>query len=288
MKRLNFVLPPFVRMAWVSGQAQAIWQPRLLWIRQAWQAIEVASVKAGIRLCAQVETPAWGAAHLASRAKKYGLALIWLSPPLQTATTSTKPGPQPIQAVLASPEHAAQFHAAWDTGNWQDMGRLLGYPACCVNFFVKQAAQGYQDSLWHIAQNTSKTLSDGTSASTLEENSYCELENEPRTNILLAGIGVRPIFHTPCAFNCQTSITLSDKFTQLGHELGFRQEIEYLRDSCAWPVEWTALHGIAEIKNPVFKISTATDATAYKYTLRLSSAVFPEVGGSGIHFPYQK
>jgi hypothetical protein len=55
-----------------------------------------------------------------------------------------------------------------------------------------------------------------------------------------------------------------------------------------WPVEWSALHGIAEIKTPVVKISTRTDATPQKYTVRYLGDRYPEIGVQGLTFPYKQ
>ena len=44
-----------------------------------------------------------------------------------------------------------------------------------------------------------------------------------------------------------------------------------------WQLEWSALHGIAEIKNSLFKISTRTDATPSRTVLRLSKSFFVSI-----------
>ena len=41
-----------------------------------------------------------------------------------------------------------------------------------------------------------------------------------------------------------------------------------------WQLEWSALHGIAEIKNSLFKISTRTDATPSRYSIKVVEKVF--------------
>ena len=45
--------------------------------------------------------------------------------------------------------------------------------------------------------------------------------------------------------------------------------MQALREILNFPLEWSSLHGIAEIINPIFKISTRSDATKYRYTIRL-------------------
>jgi hypothetical protein len=63
--------------------------------------------------------------------------------------------------------------------------------------------------------------------------------------------------------------------------------MEWLTEILTWPVEWSALHGIAEIKTPVLKVSTNTDATALKYVVQRKGASYPVEGAHGLKFPYQ-
>lgn len=51
MERLNFSLPDFTRLSWVSDAAREVWEPRLMQVTQAWLAIEWLSVASGIRRC---------------------------------------------------------------------------------------------------------------------------------------------------------------------------------------------------------------------------------------------
>jgi hypothetical protein len=55
-----------------------------------------------------------------------------------------------------------------------------------------------------------------------------------------------------------------------------------------WPVEWTALHGIGEIRTPILRACFATDATADKLTVQWEGTRYPEEGATGIAFPYRK
>jgi SAM-dependent methyltransferase len=44
---------------------------------------------------------------------------------------------------------------------------------------------------------------------------------------------------------------------------------------------------IAEVKTPLLKVTTRTDATARKYTVRRAGAGYPTEGGPGLRFPYR-
>jgi hypothetical protein len=74
----------------------------------------------------------------------------------------------------------------------------------------------------------------------------------------------------------------------VGVKEGFVSEMEWLGELLQWPMEWSALHGIAEIKTPVLKCSASTDATAMLYWVLVEGSVFPEAGAYGIGHVYRK
>ena len=44
--------------------------------------------------------------------------------------------------------------------------------------------------------------------------------------------------------------------------------MDWIEEILSWPASWSALHGIAEVKTPVLKVSTRTDATAHEFVVR--------------------
>ena len=62
--------------------------------------------------------------------------------------------------------------------------------------------------------------------------------------------------------------------------------MDWLLELLNWSVEWSALHGIAEIKTPILKVSTRTDATPHKYTVRRTEETAPTEAVRGLVFPY--
>jgi SAM-dependent methyltransferase len=82
-------------------------------------------------------------------------------------------------------------------------------------------------------------------------------------------------------------VALGQALVQVGRQAGYDEEMDWLLEILSWPVEWSALHGIAEIKTPVLKVSTRTDATAKKYTVRRPATTYPVEGALGIRFPYR-
>lgn len=95
------------------------------------------------------------------------------------------------------------------------------------------------------------------------------------------------VFHLPCSFQCKPSIELAEQLEGIARSLGFQQEADWLTEMLHWPVQWSALHGIAEIKTPIAKLSANTDATGTKHTVNYLGNRYPEEGVPGLTFPYQ-
>jgi len=73
------------------------------------------------------------------------------------------------------------------------------------------------------------------------------------------------VFHLPCSFECRPTTELAGKFAEIAGSAGYQQEMNWLEEMLSWPIEWSALKGVAEITTPVGTISTATDFTAERY-----------------------
>lgn len=142
------------------------------------------------------------------------------------------------------------------------IGEYLGFPLCCRTFF---------DRVWNVEQKKDTTLS--------MESGY-----SVAGNILGRWIGVRLVPHLPCSFGCVDTNLFSNNLSLLwtGDEWKWANEI------LSWPVEYTALHGIAEIKFPILKIVTNTDYTKTKLSVRLQGTVYPEGAPKGLVFPFQE
>jgi hypothetical protein len=269
MERLNFVLPPFTRVAWVSDPAREVWAPRLARIRTAWLEIEWRSVAGGVRACAV----------LSGSRETLNTHAVQLTPcGLQTASPAEWAGDNSTGAgrwVVGSAAHLGDFERAWRGGDQAEMARLLAQPVCCVAAHRRTwVEEGLEDTTWPMAG----APADATTA---------EVQGPPQANILWRWLGVRAIPHLPCRFDCPATVALADRLLQVGRDAGLQQEVDWLLEILSWPVEWSALHGIAEIKTPVLKVNTRTDATARKYVVRRPGTRYPPEGARGLRFPYQ-
>jgi hypothetical protein len=287
-ERLDFTLPDFTRLSWASDAARNLWEPRLGRIAAAWAEIEWRSVTAGIRPCALLRTPV---SQLATATAGWIAASLWPLPLTveggTTAPYSSTPVPlggteaeNLICLVLGSRPDVLRFRKAWEAGDNATMGALLGYPRCCREFFRRVWVEGGRlDTTWPMATQTRRP--EGRCVSLAPE-------GPPWPNVLCRWLGVRAVPHLPCRFDCVESRTLGERLMAFGREAGFGTEVDWLREVLNWPLEWSALHGIAEIKTPVVRISARTDATAQKYVVHWQGEGYPQEGASGLSFPYRQ
>jgi hypothetical protein len=271
--RLPFVLPDFTRHSWVGERARIAWEPRIERICQAWADVEWLSVFDGVRRCALLglsqegisrAVPKWTARHLSASS-------------LSLSELPAHPG---ITFVLVGDlADVNRARDAWAAHDDDGLGQLLGYPACCRRFFHQVwVEQRSVDTTWAMAANTAAP-----------EDSVVTLDGvEPQlANILWRWIGVRAVPHLPCRFACAATVSFGKQMLDVAARAGYADEAGWIREMLSWPVEWSGLHGIGEIKTPVLKVSARTDATARKYTVRWTGTGYPDEGATGLRFPYR-
>jgi SAM-dependent methyltransferase len=284
MERLPFVLSDFTRFMWVSDRAREVWAPRLQRITRAWLEIEWRAVVAGVRPCAITSVSPNGLVSDAARWIDHGLAALPLEmqgigTTYANTAIAVEPGrPFAFRTVVGRLDDLQAFRAAWKVSDEATLGRLLGYPACCTAFFRRVWVEDAMvDTTWPMAL-ASTGASNGIRT--------VVVSGAPEANILWRWMGARAVPHLPCRVDCQPTVDLARRFLDVGRDAGYREEMDWLLEILGWPVEWSALHGIAEIRTPILKVSTRTDATPCAYVVRRPGATYPDDGARGLRFPY--
>jgi hypothetical protein len=268
----------FLRKAWVSIEARLFHQERLKRILAAWEAAEFWSADR-VRPCALVSVLSSDHADWIARVETARLATL----PLRTLNITPHGSAEPVfttEMVIGSRGNAKRFRTAWIKGDSSAMGGLLGYPSCCRAFFQSALGSGKTtDPVWLMGLATpgASTTRAAVSLSGLRE-----------ANVLLRRIGVRAVPHFPCSFACEPSRRFSHELTNLASARGYGVEIGWLYEMLDWPIRWSALHGIAEIRTPVLKIATHTDATSEAHTLDWLGETLPAEAAQGLDFPYRQ
>jgi radical SAM protein with 4Fe4S-binding SPASM domain len=269
--RLDFTLPSFTRASWVSDSTREVWGPRIDRIRAAIQEMAWRSVAFNIRECAIVIAP------LEHMQRPDGAP--WYSAGLTALPLSTVAANGTIRVAVGRQSALDDLSHARETANIQRIGQLIGHPDCCREFHRDLTErQRLLDPTWALAMAT-EGKPDGR---------LIQVSGQSLSNPLWRWLGLNPAFQLPCRFDCQKTVEIAERLAVAAKAAGFAEEFNWMAEILSWPVEWTALHGIAEIRTPILKISTSTDATAGTYTVRRSGDRYPVEGARGVRFPYRQ
>jgi hypothetical protein len=139
--------------------------------------------------------------------------------------------------------------------------------------------QDHPELLWAVAFHSSERDSDQR---------RLEVDGRWETNIFWRYLGVKALAHIPCSFDCAASLGLARQFADVGKKSGFAEEVEWASQILRWPLEWSMLHGIAEMKSPILKVCTNAGASSSKHTIRWRGDLYPEDGAQGVSFPFRR
>lgn len=274
-------LPDFARTQWVSAEARALWEPRIVSIGKHFAAAERASV-GEIRSAALQKICPEQFPEVAQRAAKIGLVAIplnieGLTEGYSAGTVARKGSDRwEYRVVLTTPGKAGQFIEAWRGEDDETIGGLLGYPECCRRFFAATWGAGSVDPTWRMADHG---------------------DGPVEANILLRWLGVRFIPHMPCGFLCEETINLGRQFRRLIPQ----REREWMDELLSMPMLWSSLNGIGEVVTPIVTLNFRSDVHHELLEIRrqdkrwelkenccpVEIESYPEAGAYGLRFPYR-
>jgi hypothetical protein len=264
MRRLDHRLEEFTRHSWANDEAKVVWEPRIRKVCACIAELEWRSILEGVRACALTAVAPGELEAFGDMLSTHGLTVAQLEK-IAAAESYVSSG-RPLRegeafnyrCAIGRVSDVRLLESAYFSRDDEAVGRLLGYPSCCTSFFNKVwVDEHFVDTTWPMAQNTTEKIG--------VTHAHVEIPEASRCNILLRWLGPRKVFHLPCSFNCQPTVELADKYTEIARSAGFNQEMDWLEAMLSWPVEWKASDGLAEITTPVGTISTVTDATAETY-----------------------
>lgn len=286
---------PFARILWVTEEARDYWKPKIDAASAAFHRLETLTVFHGVR---RVFTTHFTPENLVDGMKelaKKGLTFLPLHrvgsyqgfahyhPPVE-------PGrPWTYYGVVGKPSDALEFAIATDTGDHKAMGELLGYPSCCTDAFNVVWKSGYIDPIWQAGEASYEESPERFEVYEPKDR-FMRLKPVPESLPVLRYIGIRLVSHIPHSLTCKASVKVAEGIREVAKEEGlYYGALEYADEILRWNIEWSVLHGIAEIKTPVFKVSTNSVPTYQKYTVQLVGEIPPEevkYGMTGLVFPY--
>jgi hypothetical protein len=285
----NFRIAPYSRIIWASEEGRQNWEPRINAAQQVYHKLETLTVHEGVRGAYTTHVNAEQLVDFSRQQARYGLVFI---PLVRTGIYSgfahahppvVEGKPWNYYGVVGKPENAYAFAEGDRTGNHDLMGETLGYPACCRKFFNEVWMAGYVDPVWQAANNTpAENIGRRDSNSIYLETYY------PEVLSVLRYIGVRLSPQIPCSSTCAASKKTAEQWMGVAESYGFKQEVDDMMELLSWPMEWSVLHGIAEIKTPLFRVSTNSVPSLEKYKVQFAGKTFPDEAPPALTFPYRK
>jgi hypothetical protein len=277
-------LPDFVRLSWVSDAAQTLWVEHLVRIRDIWPHVAMQYCRETADHCALLTLPSWQVFPLQAAARQANIGFVVLGVRGQAIPAYAQADQTPASGkafnydvAFGQAELLAKIARHWERGDFAAAYQRAGYSACCLEFFHANRNQYRIDPLWQI--------SGGTSTESLLSR---QIPSGGLAYPFWRWLQLEPIRLLPCSFTCAAMQALHTEWLSVAKTFGYREEIAWLNEIYNWPVEWTSLHGIAEVRTPIVKLCGTSDAFDEKHTLQLFGAAYPEVGAAGVSFPYRQ
>lgn len=280
---------PFARVQWADPAYEATWAPRIARVAAAFHRLELLTVEAGIRRVATLhfrpEDLPRGVAELARKGLSYlPLRAVGTYSGFAHYHPPVEPGkPWTYYGVVGRPEDVTAFAEATERGDHAALGELLGYPACCRAFFSEVWTAGFIDPIWQGAKNAAL---EGAEVVEEGERLLHIRGHYPETLPVLRYIGVRMVPHIPHSFRCEASREMARAWAEVARAEGLGGEVDLALEMLGWGMEWSVLHGIAEVKTPYFRIWTNSMPSRGKWVVRLEGEV-PEDAPRGLGYPYR-
>jgi len=265
---LDFRLPPFTRWSWASPSALAIWQPRIERVIKAATHVEWLSVLSNLYRAAIVSLSGDEIGRAAVDWFRAGLVAV----PIRTRNRGVGGARPSTDFLVTRPEvvDTLDASAAKSSAEW-----VLGAPECCIDAARSTDPRPGLDSFSRLVAATGNLA---------DHRDRVIKEWEPASNIAFRVRGLRAVPHVPCALDCVATGELWNALSELWDRHGYSVERAWLLELLSMSLEWSALHGIAEVKTPLFRMIYDCRATASKHVIRLDSGVASST--RGVRFPY--
>ncbi len=253
------------RISWVSESARQKWEERLLKLPGMMEEMTVHVASLLGQQCAVRLIPESSFPRLRELAIMHGLSAGLLpAEVLPQSICIRAPGTVSGVFLAGREESVAQAKAAWESGNLQGFRALLALPACC---------------LLHASQVVTAPIGASEVA--------VEIPASIAVHTLLAPLGISLLPIEPCTFDCLSALDMAAQWMELAAKRGYSSELAWLRDCFSWPVSWSELHGVTEVKTPLFRMCFQTAPNSRPRMIRRRGIAEEVDGGArGLTFPY--
>ncbi len=261
MQRLKFRIPPFTNLAWVSDDAAQRWEPRFRRLNVAMIYSTLRGIHEGRWEVRRIRVPGALALRLVSEARDFDVEVTELP-----VGRPKERGPAFTDFILRK--------------NGTDP-EADGIPASCRARHAATVAADLRETIWEAALAT-------PGAKHKPDRNLIRVPEGTVFGPLWQKVLVNPVSYSLEQLHCPDSQQIVREQIVWMAEMGYQRESIFLNEISNWPVEWSAGHGICELRTPVLKIACETDATDQTYRIEIKGSTYPELGVSGLNFPYRQ
>jgi hypothetical protein len=122
------------------------------------------------------------------------------------------------------------FKEADRKGDHKTIGKMLGYPECCTDYFSKIFPINY-DPIWVDLKG--------------------EVEGYPEANQLLRYFGPRITSHLSCSPTCKVTKEIGEVWFKVMKSIDEKLANE-MYELLAGPITWNSYHGVVQVETPYF------------------------------------
>lgn len=270
--------PHTYRQVWDSSEARTTWDERIRRAGRAAAALEILTVAEGLRPAGIIHIAATSLIAQMSMLARMGLIardLKWVRRFEGFAHSHEQASPMAPDAlayvvIARTPDVIDSFAEADARSDHAAIGRLLGYPECCVAAFCERWSAGYIDPVWQAAIATPGTqvaLRNGGRIPTHEASIGTW---DPLISPLGRYIGLRLSFHIACRFDCPESVMIARTYLDVARQADKAHDVSWWRPALEG-AEWDALNGVAIIYYPRMGLRVVMNSVACwpRYVVRL-------------------
>ena len=257
-------LAPFVRHAFVGEAQKTLWKPRITAVRAALARLNVMVVARGMAAASIADVRGDEVLSIHNLAAEYSLHAILIPHELDGERR---------RLIIGQEKMARDCAVALQADDFRSVAELTGVPACCRDQCTDPHRGSPRDSLLNAFQiNRGEPVMD--------------LCCNPFLNPLLRPIGLALTEQLPCSFDCEASKHVAIRKLELARSYGLGTEMDWLEAMLGWPAEWSALHGIAEVKTGILKIAHRIAYTPFKRVVRYLGRAPASDSARALLFPY--
>lgn len=253
------------RVSWVGEPARRKWQERLQRLNTALEEVTLQAALASYERCAVRLVPEASVPRLLALAAEQGLGAAMLPAEALPRGVCTNPAQGAAAVFLAgTPATVGDAQAAWERRDLRGFHALLDLPTCCANH-----RPGAADGVLFAAHEGS-----------------VDLPESILTHALLAPLGISALPIEPCRLDCPSALEAAGQWLELAASHGYATEAGWLRECFSWAICWSELHGVTEVKTPLFKMCFQSGSSGRARLIRRAGTTAVEGSVTGLSFPF--